>query len=302
MGRAARHAIGPAPGRAAVLSRRGASLVELLVALSLGGVVLAAAAGSLLRQQRAAGWVGRLAGGEAQMRPLTLLLPSELAHLDAAAMDIVAGEAADTAIQIRALVGSSVACDATPGSVTLLPPDAAGVPLAGLAQPPRMGDSLWHYEGDSIGWLGRQVSSVTGVDAACLHPPGTGRSHRLAVDGPGSVSPGAPVRLTRHERFVVYRAADGRWYLGLREWSVSTGRFTPPQPIAGAFVRRRETGEITGFRYFARDGAELPSPVAVTADIGRVRVSILAALPGSVGADSIRLDSADVALRGHGAP
>jgi prepilin-type N-terminal cleavage/methylation domain-containing protein len=52
-----------------VLKRAGMSLAELLVALALGGIVLAVAAGSMLRQQRGARWIEGLTGAELQLRP-----------------------------------------------------------------------------------------------------------------------------------------------------------------------------------------------------------------------------------------
>ena len=52
-----RPARAPAARRHPVLTRAGTSLVELLVALALGGIVLAVASGSMLRQQRGARWI-----------------------------------------------------------------------------------------------------------------------------------------------------------------------------------------------------------------------------------------------------
>src|SRR6187551_2031068 len=74
-----------APERGPVLRRAGSSLVELLVALGLTAVLLAAATGSMLRQQRAARWVGALGAAESQTSHALRLLPEELASLDAAA-------------------------------------------------------------------------------------------------------------------------------------------------------------------------------------------------------------------------
>ena len=119
-----------------MLRRAGVTLVELLVALSLGGVVLAVAAGSMLRQQRAVRWVDGLTGAELQLRPVLRLLADELEPLDAGVGDLAAGQASDSSLELRAVVAASLTCDSA-GTVTLVPETQASPPLAAPpARPP----------------------------------------------------------------------------------------------------------------------------------------------------------------------
>jgi hypothetical protein len=284
-----------------VLSRRGASLVELLVAIALGALVLGSAAGGLLRQQRAAGWVGALAGGEGQMRPISQVVRGDLGALDPSSFDVATGEATDTSLQMRAVIGASVVCDTTGGAVTLAPVETVGVSLVGFAAAPVAGDTVWHYPSDSAGWLPRQVTGAASVNVPCPSLGLTGQGARLVLSGAGGMAPATPVRLTRPLRTVVYRATDRRWYLGMRDWSAASGRFAPPQPVAGPFVRTAPDGRRTGFRYFDERGQELASPIADASRIARVRITSVVAASSAAGGPLL-FDSVDVTLRGRRAP
>jgi hypothetical protein len=285
-----------------VLTRAGTSLVELMIALALTALVLGTATSSLLHQQRGARWAGAVGGAESQMRPLVQILPAELAALDAAAGDIVSGGASDSTMQIRAVIASSLACDTAASAVTLLPDVASGVATGGVARTPAVGDSLWFYPGDSLGWQPRRVTGVSHGRSACSLPAlPAGPAYRLALDAPAYVPGGTPIRVTRQERYVIYRASDGWWYLGARAWSTATGSFAAPQPMAGPFLRLWPNGAITGFRYFDSLGAVLTPDGTNERAIARVRVSSIALVPSLAGTDSVRRDSADVALARNGA-
>ena len=289
-------------------SRRAASavgftLVELIVALALASIVLAVAGGSLLRQQRTARWIDGVVAGEGQMRPLAELVPAELALLDATAGDIAPGEASDSTIEIRAVVASSLACDSAANIVTLIPDLPNGTPIGGSARAPVAGDSLWYFAGDSLGWQARRITSVARVRSGCVAPPsGIGGTYRLAVNAPIDVGGATPLRVTRRERYVIYRASDGHHYLGLRDWSAAMGSFAAPQPIAGPFIRSLATGARTGFRYFDSTGATMIPDGTNERGIARVRIASLVALPAYASADTVRRDSVDVALTRSGAP
>ena len=287
--------------RPAVLKRAGMSLAELLVALAVGGIVLAVAGGSMLRQQRGARWVEGLTGAELQLRPVLRLLTDELSVLDASAGDIAAGQASDSALQLRTVVSASLSCDSA-SALTLLPDDAAAPALGSSARAPAVGDSAWLYRGAAYGWSAREVIGVARATSACAVPTSvSGPTFRLLLDAPADVPAGTPVRVTRWERWVVYRAGDGRWYVGIREFSPATSRFVAAQPIAGPFLRAARGGLRTGFRYFdAWDDVLVPDGTNERS-IARVRVSTLSVVR-STGADSVRQDSADAVLSRAGAP
>jgi prepilin-type N-terminal cleavage/methylation domain-containing protein len=284
-----------------VLKRSGMSLAELLVALSLGGIVLGVAAGSMLRQQRGVRWIEGLSGAELQVRPVMRLLTDELSLLDASAGDVAPGQASDSSLQVRSVVGASLSCDSA-SALTLLPETAAPPALAGSASPPAVGDSVWLYRGASLGWRARSVVGVSRATSACAVPTSAaGPTYRLLLDAPPAAAAGTPVRITRWERWVVYRAGDGRWYVGIRDYSPSTSRFLAAQPVAGPFLRTVRNGARTGFRYFDASGSPIDADGTNEGRIARVRITTLSVVP-SIGADSVRPDSADAVLSRSGAP
>jgi hypothetical protein len=272
-----------------------------LVAITLGAVVLGTAASSVLRQQRAARRIaGRVVGGAHGGAASSLLL-AELADLMPSAGDLVAGEARDTALQLRAPIASGVACDSAVGRTRLALSDGDDLSLGGVSSPPRAGDSLWWYSDESTSWRARRIADAQSVTAPCpFSMNGPRHALRLELADADTIPAGALLRVTRPFRYVIYRSGDGSWQLGLREWSDATRRFAPPQPIAGPFARRLVNGERTGFRYFDAEGWELPAGPsgAEVGRIARIRITTVALVRAALaGGDSLYADSADVALQ-----
>ncbi|CAN5365697.1 hypothetical protein BH09GEM1_BH09GEM1_26500 [soil metagenome] len=279
-----------------MLNRRAASLIELLVALTLGSIVLAAATSSVLRQQRTHERIASVAASDVQLRTATTLLASQLSFIDAAAGDPAAGEARDTALQLRATIAVALACDRGTSAVTLLPDTPGAVALSGFAAQPRAGDSLW-YLTDST-WRGTRVEGAGVVTATCPAPfLATGPTVRLTLAALSDTIPaGAPLRVTRPTRYAFYRSGDGTWQLGFREWSDATGAFSAPQPVAGPLLRQSDSRR-SRFRFFDAFGEELTGS-DFEARIARVRI-VTHALSAARerGQDSVRSDSVDVALQ-----
>ena len=279
-----------------MLSRPGNSLVELLVALVLAAVVLGSATTSLLTQQRMHARIVGVGDADAQLRATTLVVAGMLAPLDPSAGDLTAGQARDSAIQFRALVAVSFSCDTQMGSATLVADTASLTPMTGAASTPRIGDSLW-WRADSV-WHAAPVTDVNPVTSRCTNPiSATGPMLRLTISTADTIAAGTPLRVTRQTRLGIYRASDGTWQLGFREWNATSQQFSAPQPLAGPLLAAGNTR--SGFRYFDTTGTELRTSSGPT-DVSRVALIRLVARI-VVGArdqsqDSIRTDSVDVAL------
>ena len=279
-----------------MLNRRAASLIELLVSLTLGAIVLAAATSSVLRQQRTHDRVVSVGAAAVQLRTATTVLANQLSFVDAAGGDLTPGQARDTALQFRATVGVGLACDRGTGAVLLLPDMPGAVPLGGFASQPRAGDSLW-YLSDST-WAGTRVEGVSTVSAACPTPfSATGATLRLSLAALSDTIPaGAPLRITRATRYAFYRSGDGTWQLGFREWNESTNSFSAPQPVAGPLLRQSD-GRRSRFLFFGETGEELTGN-DFEARVTRIRIITHAlSLARERGQDSVRSDSVDVALQ-----
>lgn len=288
-----------------MLSRHGASLLELLVAMALAAIVLATATSSLLHQQHSAAAEGARARDESQLRAGLAGLAATLAGLSPAAGDLAAGEARDTAIQVRIAVASAFACDDAVGQASFAAGDSGARVLTGLATTPKAGDTLWWYGGDGAGWSARRIGEVSEETAVCaLAGRGTSPAIRLALLGADSVHRGAPLRITRQVRYSLYHAGDGSWQFGLSEWSETTQRFAPPQPVAGPFLRTAPGGGRTGFRYFDAAGTELPAEAQAADPTRVVRMRLTAFAVGSLRAFGgfTHADSIDVSLERAAAP
>jgi hypothetical protein len=285
-----------------VLNRRGASLAELLLAMTLAAAVLAAASGTLLRQRRSADSHASRVRAESQVRAALGELEAALAGLSPAAGDLAAGEARDTAIQVRSVIASAIACDSTVAAATIASSDTSDDRASGIATAPRAGDTLWWHSPGSLSWVGRRVTALSATTGACA-PAGGGPQALLRVGFalPDTVPEGAPLRLTRTARYSFYRAGDGTWQLGISEWSDVLHSFAVPQPVAGPFVLAAPGGGRSGFRYFDSAGGELTDGGAgvSVARVARVRVALVApeGTPG-IAATAFRRDSVDIALAG----
>jgi hypothetical protein len=283
--------------------RHGATLAELLVAITLGAIVLGTASASVLRQQRDARRVAGVAADAAQGRVASLQIPAELGDLAPSAGDLVGGEARDTALQLRSAIATGVACDSAVGQAMLASSNRDDLAPGGVATLPRAGDSLWWYADAATGWRAQRIMDARGVTAPCpVHVGGGGQGPvlRLALTVRDTIPAGVVLRVTRPLAYVVYRGGDGTWQLGMREWIDATQRFAPPQPIAGPFARSLRSGVRTGFRYFDANDWELGAGVggAEMGRIARIRITTVALVrSGIASGDSVHVDSADVALQ-----
>lgn len=227
----------------------GTTLVELLVATTLAGVLSGAAVVAVVRVRRTAADQTERALARAQLVQAAAVLAHELraaVHTPGPddGRDLL--EVSDSAIDLRTPVGGSVACTVAPapgGSTVELAPAAAGV--GWWSATPRPGDAALVYDpgprpgADDDAWRERAVVGATagGCTTGPFATPGlTATPWRLALAGPSlpaTVARGAPVRVLRRRRYALYRGGDAQWALGMREWD-ATGP-AAVQPVAGPF-------------------------------------------------------------------
>lgn len=260
-------------------SRGGLTLIEMLVALSIAGVALALVGAITVREQRVFGDLADRAATAGQLREAAAILPIDLRALSPASGDIRA--AADTALELRGTIGSGVVCDTAPGGL-VLPPASAGASYASFLMAPDAGDSVWLLTASDSGdrWIAHAITF------AAAAPPGRCAAGGPALDALGEAAPrtklslaggtagvaaGTPVRITRGLRYSVYRASDGGWYLGERDWSAAQMRFTGIQPVAGPFLA---AASGVRFGYVDSAGAVLPTPVAQATAVRSIEIGL----------------------------
>lgn len=257
-----------------MLSRRGAAMAELVVAMTILGIVGAAASGALAQQGRARMRIVGRAAAEVQLREAVAPLIVDLASASPAAGDFPSGQATDTAVELRVTTGSAFVCAVIP--------EAAQEVFASLltvehGRGAAVGDTAWAYERRT--WRGRRITHVERVAAPSAGCTGENILRITLSDSVPGIR--TPLRFTRRARYSLYRASDGRTYLGLREWTASTGSLSGVQPVAGPFDR-----SASRFRYHDTLGAEIAS-MSAGSQLGSVAVELQApSRTGMLGVDN----------------
>ena len=291
------------------LSCAGFTTVELLVALVLGGIVAAGIGSVLRRQQRFFTSAASLVEQRVSLRDATGILPGELRALSPAGGDVLAFS--DSALEIRATIGSAIACDTVPdgGGVALAPVSGRNAPLTSFTTAPQAGDLALVYDAGAReiasdgAWILLDVADVASSATVCA-------ASSFAVDSPdppiivrfgagervpSSVRPGAFVRMLRRIQYRLYRAGTGDWYLGYSEWG-GTG-FNVVQPVSGPFASYSPRGPSgLALRYFDESGAELVSSVDAPR-IARVNITARGAGRGALSGTGAVTDSQAIGVR-----
>jgi type II secretory pathway pseudopilin PulG len=277
------------------------TVVELVLVLALGAIVLGLVSSVGARLQRhLLGEAARVAANE-QLAAASELLPLDLRALSPAAGDIV--DARDSAITVRAAIGTVLVCSASGATLTLAPylgVDGRSVPLAGQG-----GDTLWLLSltdsGESwrpvrVDALRRASGSCPALDARDGSIFDLSRLWAAVLRDTVSISAPTIARITRPLRYSFYRAGDGHWYLGLQTWNIALAQFNVVQPVAGPYAPYASDGGPR-FQYFDAMGRALTLGTARSSAIARIDVVLIGewqALATAITADSQRLS---IALR-----
>lgn len=259
------------------LTSRGVSLVEVLVALTLTGLLALAAAGLLGHTQNFYRAATQEIDVSQSLRVAGAFLPAELRELDAADGDVVA--MAPTAVTIRAARQLAALCRPpwpgdVPGSVRLTLRTPAFSELSDLNPAT---DSLWVFrEGDPLSpedddWV---AAAITALEPDTCPDGGTGRLvtafPRFATGQTletGQVAAGAPVLGFETVTYRLYRSsADRRWYVGMETSS-------DLQPVLGPV-----TDDGLVFTYLDSTGAPAAQAAQVRAIEFRVRARTVEAI------------------------
>jgi prepilin-type N-terminal cleavage/methylation domain-containing protein len=274
--------------------RRGLSLVEIMVALVLVGIVGGVIMRVIQRQQRFYQGVNQIVVQRSQLRQATSVLPIDLRALSSVGNDIAL--ATDSSIVFNITVGTGVVCELSGNAAIAMPPEvlSSGQSITswyGYGQPdpknkPKSAYTVYIYnDSSSLGnqddvWSPFVLTDVTGDKTKCvsqyttigdvgknrpvlsLKNP-TGVPNDPVTGGPLSqyIGIGAPVRIVKQARYALFQASDGKWYLGYADYNASTSSFDALSPVSGPFDAYSSTAANTGvgFRYYDVDGNEIAS-------------------------------------------
>jgi prepilin-type N-terminal cleavage/methylation domain-containing protein len=286
----------------------GFTLVELLVALTvfaLIGSALTTVMTSQLRMYRRTGEATRV---QRDLRTGLSLLPTDLrgaSRTGGNASDLTL--LVDSAVQLRATVGTSIVCAKPAANQIDIPPQAlARNALTTWYVQPQPGDSVLAYnDSTSVGpeddvWTTMRISAFAAAPAAAcvgapftdpvLDPPASKPRWRLTFTAnvPPNVKVGAPIRFMRSVRYSLFRPAGApadRWYVGYREYA--GGAWGAPEPIAGPFTAYNAVGGSgIAFAFYDSNGVRLPTPAAGTS-VSRIDLTLRARSQVRGGRDSV---------------
>lgn len=283
--------------------RRGFTVVELLVTVVLVVMIGAAVTGLFVNQLRGYSRTQAAAGAQRDLRLGLSLLPMDLRAASVGLADI--RQTTDSAITLRATIGSSVTC-ARPDSSTIdLPPQnlARNVLTSWYVQP-APGDWIAVYVSSDLdpskdSWRMLQVASIAPAPAAACagapftdpvkDPPASKPRWRVTLSDTLSTTqagPGKPVRFLRLVKYALFKPAGTtpRWYLGYSD-STNAG-WSPPEAVAGPFAAYGASGSGIAFSYFDTTGAYLAT-VPPGVPIGRVDVTLRTRTRVRAGRDSV---------------
>ncbi|MEO5579920.1 MAG: type II secretion system protein [Gemmatimonadaceae bacterium] len=283
------------------MRRAAFTLIELIVATAITGLVGAAMVSTVTRQQRFHSAASEMLGLRSQLRDAADVLTSDIRSAAVASHGLPL--MTDSAIEMVTSIGSSVLCETPSGATILLPPAklANGNTLTSILAQPDDGDIAMLYgnpsaSGSSATWEALETVSFTARSLASTCSPSTGFTTAadaaagssgfavtLSAPPTAAVRKGAPVRFLRRVRYSLYRSSDSRWYLGHRRCRVlPPAACTSVQPVSGPYNQYSVgAGSGLGLRYYDTAGSELPAG-GTGASVARIDI----VLRGAIGRDA----------------
>lgn len=261
---------------------RGFTLVEVLVAMTLTGIVVAGTLRALSAQKKFYARQARILDARHAMRASTTILASEFRDASAADGDLYA--IGPDSIVVRSTAGFAIACAVNTGNSTLALTEVSGHFRLDVAD-----SALVFVENglrdDDDAWRALQVTGLSPTPPACAW--GSAASLLLTVNGSLSgVWVGAPVRLYKPYVYGLYPESD-RYWLGRRPYSVASAYV----PVAGPLAPADSGGLV--LTYYDAAGA-------VTTDrlqVARVNIQVRAPTYRAVGDPDYRLLETSAFLR-----
>lgn len=237
--------------------RAGATLAELLVALTITAVVAAAGSVALLAAERQFRATAVSSDDERALRDAETVLRAELRAADRDSI-LLRG---DTAVEFFTHVGASVGCVLSARLLVLAPEQSStGFPYSVWRATPSPGDVVLVADSATAGgWFRAAIdSSASRSDGAGCRPgsglmtPADSASHvpatRLVLSRelPAGAVMAAPVRVLRRGRYALVKGSDKSWALSFRTCD-GPGICGPSQPVVGPLAASSDSGLV--FRY-----------------------------------------------------
>lgn len=255
-------------------NRAGLTLAELLVVLTIFGILATSVTRVMVKQQQSYKDASKQASMQRELRLAGSALPAEMRSTSSAGLDIV--DMQEGEITFLSNIGSGVTCGYPTSNSFLLPPLLAyELTLTNWYTQPLAGDTVFIYDDGPLSgseddlWLRRQITAVTPRPASdCpgapyTHPTGdAGKTRWLITVGggplPATLGLGTVVRFSRPVRYRLYQGTGSDWFMGYQEYI--TAGWTAIEPVGGPFQAfQAGDGNPSGLqlRYFDSTGVRL---------------------------------------------
>lgn len=290
-------------------ARQGYTLVELLIAVAILGIMGTMVAQLMMSQQRFFQRMTEQTGVRRELRTALGTLPTELRGISSPGRDISAF--GGSSITFRATIGTSFVCEKSSNASLDVPPvNTARTSTSNWVSTPAVGDTIFALRHDSSGvsgdfWSAHRITNVSSGAGFCATSPfidptlDAGKVRfRFTVTPtlPDPVTTGSALRFTRSARYELASQTSGRWFLQRQE--LVGGAWTTPVVLSGPYLPPQANG--TGgmaLTYFDSTGAS----VALGGDARRIaRIDVALRALGQTGSqrntaaphDSVRLSIA----------
>ena len=262
--------------------RRGFTLVEVMVALVLLGMVSVVLYQTLISTQRVTDALHQRGKMQSGLRAGGLTVPGELQQLtigSSSTLDSVTdvSTVTDTSITYRAMRGFYTLCQAATDATTLTAVRVVPSPFTSEYRTPAATDSaLVFWEGDTLStyddaWIPVGLASAPAT-TTCTYPTSAGTTmaaYTFGFSGSGIPSayalaklyPGAPIRTFETDQLLLYSSGGAEW-LGISVNGAAA------QPVLGPLAPT--SGTVHGFQltYYDSTGTAL---TATSANIPKIR-------------------------------
>ena len=274
-------------------NRSGFSMVEIMVALVLLGIVCGGIMTVVMRQQTFYRSATDVIDTRQQIRQATSVIPVDLRGVSSVGGDILA--MSDSALEVRSNIGSGILCAHTPSQITIPPQNLSlGRAFTSFLNKPQVGDVAIVFNDSTPGnqddtW---QIVSITRLDstlAGCAtftDPVGDATKYRYVYDVSPNLSTlivnGAPIRFAKRAKYATYKSAtDNLWWLGYRECRGDGTGCSALQPVSGPYRPYVANDTInSGISFVYRDVSN--AKTAVPANVARIELFVHGQTQGAV--------------------
>lgn len=274
-------------------NRGGFSLIEIMVALVLMGIVCGGIMTVIMRQQTFYRSATDVIDTRQQIRQATTVIPVDLRGVSSVGGDIIA--MSDSALDVRSNIGSGIVCSHTATQITIPPENlAGGKAFTSFLTKPSVNDVAIVFNDSTPGnqddtW---QIVTITGIDstlAGCTSftdVSADATKYRYFYNVTPNLSSlivnGAPVRFARRSKYAIYQSpSDNLWWLGYRECRGDGSSCAAIQAVSGPYRPYVANDTVnSGISFVYRDVAN--AVTNVPANVARIELFVHGETQGMV--------------------